>query len=212
MSKKKTYTIKLSDKPAPRLEIGIDVDEVLRSTLPEMVRLYNENFGQNLTVDDVKDFDVSISFPEIEKQTGINAAEWFFDIHGTDLFYNSKPIGDVADITRRLSYFGRITIVTWQKSLQNKIDTLNWLKRYNVYYDDICFIKHKHLLKLDYMIDDNHKNFFGSHSNVGVLIDAPYNSGVDTHILKTQSHCDYICRFRSLDDFVKDWEDERWTK
>lgn len=194
------------------IEIGVDVDEVLRSTLPEMVKMYNENFGQNIGIDDVKEFDVSVSFPEIEKQTGIPAAKWFFEDHGTELFYYSPPIGDVADITRRLSQFGRITIVTYQNSLQNKLDTLNWLKKYDVFYDDICFIKHKRILKLDYMIDDNHKNFYGSHSNGGVLIDAPYNRGVDLNELKSHTHCDFMYRFHSLDDFVKDWEEERWTK
>ena len=34
---------------------GIDVDEVLRSLLPNMVKLYNEFFDPTLTIDDVKE-------------------------------------------------------------------------------------------------------------------------------------------------------------
>ena len=45
-------------------------DEVLRSLLKYMVTLYNENFNENLDVNDVKDFVVENSFPKIYETTG----------------------------------------------------------------------------------------------------------------------------------------------
>ena len=53
---------------------GIDCDEVLRSLLDGMVTLYNENFNENLDREDVKDFNVEISFPKIKEETGETAS------------------------------------------------------------------------------------------------------------------------------------------
>ena len=67
-----------------RCTFAIDVDEVLRSLLKNMVGLYNENFGENLDVNDVKDFVVENSFPKIYETTGISPSKWFFQDHGEE--------------------------------------------------------------------------------------------------------------------------------
>jgi hypothetical protein len=68
------------------ITFGIDCDEVLRSLLNGMVSLYNEKFGENMTRDEVRDFNVEVSFPKIKEMTGKTSAEWFFQEHGQELF------------------------------------------------------------------------------------------------------------------------------
>lgn len=181
---------------------GIDCDEVLRSLLDGMVTLYNENFNENLSRDDVKDFNVEVSFPKIKEETGSTASEWFFQQHGTELFVNSPALPGIKASIDELRDVGHVIIVTYQKSHQNRLDTLNWLANNGIEADGICFLKNKTLLHLDYLIDDNHWNFIGSNVKHGILITAPYNVDIDTNDLIKETNCQTLTRFESLEDFA----------
>ena len=181
---------------------GIDYDEVLRSLLDGMVTLYNENFNENLNRDDVKDFNVEVSFPKIKEETGSTASEWFFQQHGTELFVNSPALPGIKASIDALRDVGHVIIVTYQKSHQNRLDTLNWLANNGIEADGICFLKNKTLLHLDYLIDDNHWNFIGSNVKHGILITAPYNVDIDTADLIKETNCQTLTRFESLEDFA----------
>jgi 5'(3')-deoxyribonucleotidase len=181
---------------------GIDCDEVLRSLLDGMVTLYNENFNESLSRDDVKDFNVEVSFPKIKEETGSTASEWFFQQHGTELFANSPALPGIKASIDALRDVGHVIIVTYQKSHQNRLDTLNWLANNGIEADGICFLKNKTLLHLDYLIDDNHWNFIGSNVKHGILITAPYNVDIDTADLIKETNCQTLTRFESLEDFA----------
>ena len=181
---------------------GIDCDEVLRSLLDGMVTLYNENFNESLSRDDVKDFNVEVSFPKIKEETGSTASEWFFQQHGTELFVNSPALPGIKASIDALRDVGHVIIVTYQKSHQNRLDTLNWLANNGIEADGICFLKNKTLLHLDYLIDDNHWNFIGSNVKHGILITAPYNVDIDTADLIKETNCQTRTRFESLEDFA----------
>ena len=160
---------------------GIDCDEVLRSLLDGMVSLYNENFGENITREEVKDFNVDISFPKVIEQTGETASKWFFQEHGYELFAKSPALPGIKRAISTLQKYGQVIIVTYQKSFQNKLDTLNWLNDNGIQPDGICFIKNKTLLHLDWIVDDNDWNLIGCNSENAVLITAPYNKDLNIH-------------------------------
>ena len=181
---------------------AIDCDEVLRALLDNMVALYNENFGENVKREDVKDFNVEVSFPKIQEETGSTASEWFFQQHGSELFTKSPALPGIIGSIDTLKEYGHVIIVTYQKSLQNKIDTLNWLADNGIAPDGICFLKNKTLLHTDYLIDDNHWNFIGSNATHGILITAPYNQEINTVELIKESNCQTLTRFSSLEDFT----------
>ena len=181
---------------------GVDIDQVLRDLLTNMVTSYNKYFNTNLKVEDVKDFVVENSFPEIEKQVGMRASEWFFRKNGHLMFRESDIIKGADEALARLRKHGKVILITYQKTLFNKLDTLNWLDDYGIEYDGICFVKDKSIVHVDYLIDDNDWNFVGANAEYGVLITAPYNAEKDTaDILKT-SNCNTMMRFDSLADFV----------
>ena len=48
--------------------IKVDVDGVLRDIITTMCQIYNEEFNTNVKLCDVKEYDVSLSFPLIEKK------------------------------------------------------------------------------------------------------------------------------------------------
>ena len=186
------------------ITFGIDCDEVLRALLDGMVTLYNENFGENMTRDEVKDFDVDVSFPKVMEFTGETASKWFFQGHSKELFLKSPALPGMRKAIETLQKYGQVIIVTYQKSFQNKMDTLKWLNNNGIHPDGICFLKNKTLLHLDWMVDDNDFNLIGCNAENAVLITAPYNKDLDIHELKDKTNCDNIYRFESLEEFA-DW-------
>lgn len=187
---------------------AIDCDEVLRALLDNMVALYNEEFNDNINRDDIKEFNVELSFPRIKEETGISASEWFFQKNGYRLFACSPALPNVKEAIDKLRKHGQVIIVTYQKTFKNKMDTLMWLNEHGIEYDGICFLKNKTLLHTDWLIDDNPFNFWGCNAKHGVLIDAPYNKDVDVEELWfNDTNCiEPLRRFNSLIEFVTWYE------
>ena len=195
-----------NEKFAGITTFGIDCDEVLRSLLDGMVTLYNENFGESMTHDEVKNFDVDVSFPKVMEYTGETASKWFFQEHSHELFLKSPALPGMKKAIETLQKYGQVIIVTYQKSYQNKIDTLNWLKDNGINPDGLCFLKNKTLLHLDYMIDDNDWNFIGCNADTGILITAPYNEDKSLQDICDKSNCEVMYRFPSLEAFANWYE------
>lgn len=182
---------------------GIDVDEVLRSLCSEMIKLYNKEFDDTIEMDNLKDFNVDISFPKIKKKTGESASKWFFQEHGHELFYESPALKGAPEAVKKLREMGhKVYIISYQKSFHNKLDTLRWLEKYEIEYDGICFVKDKTIVHLDYLIDDNDWNFIKCNCKHGVLITAPYNKDISLKLVHKVSNCETIERSNSLFEFV----------
>ena len=182
----------------------IDVDEVLRQTLSKMVEVYNKHFPDTkVKFDEVSDYVTEKSFPGIKEVTGMTASHWFFQEHGKEMFLESNPFPFIKEDIETLKKYGKVVILTYQKTYDNKFDTLEWLKMNGIEADGICFLKDKTLMSGTYMIDDNDWNFQGCNSTYGILISAPYNKDVDTNKLMLSSGCSKIERSDSLNEFVK---------
>ena len=190
-----------------KLVFAIDCDEVLRRTLDKMVKLYNEHFDDNKTVDEVKDFKTEVSFPKIEATTGKTASQWFFQDHSTELFLNTEPYPNIKEDIARLRKYGTVIVLTYQKSYQNKVETLLWLEKNGIECDGVCFLKDKTLIEADYLIDDNDWNFKNSNVSHGILVTAPYNADKDESDILMESHMASITRVSSLHEFVDAYEE-----
>lgn len=183
---------------------AIDVDSVLRDNLGEMVKLYNEEFNEDMTVEDIKNYKTDISFPRIEEETGQTSSQWFFQDHSEELFVKAKPFENASEDVAELRKLGKVIIVTYQKTTLNKVQTLEWLEKNGIKYDGIVFVKDKSIVDCDYFIDDNDWNFNGCRARQGILINAPYNKDVNLAELKKSTYCKDIARFNSLHEFVLD--------
>lgn len=151
--------------------IKVDVDGVLRNLLPKMCELYNDYYNENVTPEDIKNFDLKDSFNKCE-----DPIEWFFQKNGSyvylnsTLFFNAK---EAMDILHKKGYY--IIIVSNQPTHKQIENTLEWLKENEIYYDSICFTEKKHLILGDIIVDDNIDNLNNCHECEKILIDAPYN-------------------------------------
>lgn len=186
---------------------AIDCDETIRSNIDEMVRIYNKEFGTSLTKEDVKEYDVSISFPLIHEKLGIPAHQYFFHDHAEEVFNQSSIIPGTKEAFDILSKYGKIYIVTWQEGDKNKKIVIDWLSKHGLNYDGIFFTKNKSLIHADYFIDDCQKYFHGNNCENGIMINRPYNRHIDECELLKDSNMESINRFSSLKEFA-DWFEE----
>lgn len=189
-------------------KFAVDVDDVIRQLLCNMVELYNSEFNESLTCDDVQDYDVGVSFPKVSEKYD-NVYEWFFNENAYRLFMRSEPIVGAIDAINRLYDFGEIYIVTKQSGIKNKMYTLMWLEKYGVKYDALCFVTKKSMINCDYLIDDYQENFRNMECGTGVLINAPYNENITDEYLKSISGCGMFLRYDSIEEFVNDYIKEK---
>ena len=158
----------------------IDVDGVIRNMFDTMCDVYNKEFNDSITVDDIWDYDVEKVFPKIKEKLNMPASEFFFKMHSKKLFFDSKPYDGVKEAIERLMKLGhKVIITTWQYTLMNKLYTLMFLEHYNIPYDDICFTKDKWRIKSDWIIDDNPEFICDERETANkMLIKMPYNKGL----------------------------------
>ena len=198
-----TNSRKAAENIDKRPVIAIDVDGVLRDNLGIMVDMYNEQFGQKLTIDDVKEFKTEKSFPEIEPNTGMTSSSWFFNLHAKEIFLDAPAFDGIKEDIERLKEVADVVIVTYQKDYTNKEYTLQWLEKNGIEPNGICFLRDKTLLHCDVLVDDNDWNFIGTHVKHSVLVTAPYNKDLELGELLKQTHSIDVSRVKSFHDFVE---------
>ena len=158
------------------MRIKVDVDGVLRNLTPTMISLYNEKFGENITIKDISDYDVNISFPLLKKNN-IDAFKFFFEDNAYIMFATTPAFENAAKALKKLIEHGhKVTIVTHQITTQNKILTLQWIDGHHIPYDSIAFTKKKYNIHGDILIDDNMDILNNEPNEVRkICISAPYN-------------------------------------
>lgn len=189
---------------------AIDVDEVIRHNIENMLKVYNEEYGDNKTMDDIVDYQVDKVFPKIAATTGETANKYFFEKHAHEVFTEANIIEGSKEAIETLRKYGKVYIVTYQKNTENRIRTLIWLEKHDIQYDGICFVKDKSIIHADYLIDDNDWNFIGCNCKHGILITKPYNDKIKESDLLSKSHCKTIEKFTSLKAF-SEWFDKNYN-
>jgi len=187
------------------LRFLVDVDDVLRGLCQTMLNVYNKEFDDNKKDEDVKVYFVNVSYPKVVERYG-DATKWFFQTHGHELFYGSDALKGAAEAIKILREYGTVQIVTKQRSIENKIDTLKWFDKVGIEYDSISFVKDKSVVCCDFFIDDYHENFIncGGDGAVGIIINRPYNENVDLEELRAKTNFSKIIRYDSILDFAND--------
>jgi len=160
--------------------IKVDVDGVIRNMFDNMCKVYNRCFNEHMTVEDIFDYDVDIVFPRIREEIGISAADYFFKLYAYDLFLESKPYDGVKEALEKIRKEGhKVIIVTWQYTLDNKLNTLRFLDNNEIPYDDICFTRDKWMIQSDWIIDDNPEFLLDERETANkIIVNMPYNKYV----------------------------------
>ena len=154
----------------------------------ELASGYLECDGRIIKINSIEQFKQII-----EEIDNTPANTWLFKNNSKELFFESPMIDgakEAMDILHEMGYY--IIIVTHQQTLENKIDTLNWLAKYNIYYDSLCFTNQKQIVKGDIHVDDHIFYLNQTEEEEKICISAPHN----------EDNASYV-KFNSLLEFVK---------
>lgn len=184
-------------------QIIIDVDETIRSIVPEILDIYHKEVKPSLlfkkTIDDLTSYGLADKLPGFTKKY-VNE-EFFFRHHAKRIFLNAKPEPGAVEALQDLHRDGYLlTIASHQfKGLENY--TCEWLSKPHhigastqsfIPYDNLFFTQNKGNLVGDYLIDDhldNHTPFEGT----SIVPDKPWN----------QHYLVYPFRMKSWEDIRK---------
>ena len=162
--------------------VKIDMDGVIRDILTPMCDIYNHMCKENIKPEDINIYDVNKFFVKMWDEYLFRPSDHFFNHLASDVFLNkSKPYDGICEAISRLQEYGiKVVIVTWQESLKNKLLALEFLDRYKIPYDDICFTRDKYMISGDVLIDDNPEFLNDTRdTSFKVCIDYAYNKNVE---------------------------------
>lgn len=157
--------------------IAVDMDEVLADALGELIRRYNAEYSESLTVNDMWGVWMMDVIPAA-RQDRLMAY-----LQEDDFFEDLDVIPDSQRVLERLSRHFEIFIATaameFPKSFGPKY---RWLQRHFPFISPshYVFCGDKSILHADYLIDDMPRHFqrFAGH---GVLFTAAHNAKVKGH-------------------------------
>lgn len=150
--------------------IAIDMDEVMADLIPKHLKLYNENFGEALTLEDLHGQKLREVRPHaVEELRGYLSDPGFF----RDL----EVMEDAQDVIRELHEDHEIFITTAAMEFPTSFNAkYEWLKEHFSFLNDLNFVfcGDKGIINADYLIDDNARHF-KRFEGTGLLFTSPHN-------------------------------------
>src|SRR5579863_7281187 len=147
------------------------MDEVMADTLAEHVRRYNQEFDEDVTLEDLAGKGLW-EFAPTDRQAQLRA---FLDAE--DFFEDLPLIPDAQPVLNDLSQRFEIFIATQAMAVPNSLGPkYRWLQRHFPFIPPThyVFCGDKSILRADYLIDDLPKNLL-RFAGQGLLYTAPHN-------------------------------------
>ena len=166
------------------MRIGIDIDDTIAQFIPYFIKRYNEKYGTEFNVEDIKSFCLEEELDTIRRR--IDDEVFGMQVKGE--YWKLECYPDVAECISHLKDDGNEIILITSRVCAS--DTVEWLKRYGIEYDELYTIKSKQYilgaLNLDFFIDDSLENikyaeYFGIKP---ILFNQPWNSDCDRKNVK----------------------------
>lgn len=157
------------------MTILVDMDDTIEMLLAAWIREANRRYSRNVQYDDVKEWDVSKSYPGLTRKQ-------IYDIVLENEFWQTvEPMPGAAEALEHMMRAGHelfIVTATDYKAVPAKMGDL--LFRYFPFlsWDQVIITSKKQLIKGDVLIDDGPHNLQGGEFQK-ILMDAPHNREFD---------------------------------
>lgn len=154
-----------------KLTIVTDMDDVLEDFCDVWVSYLNGRFGRDVRPEDVTDWDISKSYPGIDKHLLYKVIE------REDFWKLISPFSDAVAVTRQLVEEGhRVYVATKATPVTALYKYEHVMKRFfpHIPARNFNVVNDKSLLRGDVMIDDNPRNL-GGDFKTKILFTAPHN-------------------------------------
>jgi 5'(3')-deoxyribonucleotidase len=154
--------------------ICVDMDEVLADALGEHIRLYNRDFGANLTKADLTNRWLTDAVPEDRR---VAVTEY---LHTKEFFADLEVMPDSQRVMQLLAEKYEVFVASAATAFPNSFGPkFRWMKKHFPWIPAarIVFCGDKSILSADWLIDDmpwNLERFKGD----GILYTSPHNLGV----------------------------------
>lgn len=166
--------------------IKIDIDGVIRDMMTPVLSIYNKYFPRQQKVyEDITEYNLDKCMPQFMGK----GAYICFELNSKLVFQDALPYSEVYDALNTLKQQGHtIILVTYQRTYENKVHTLNFLQKWGLPYDSIIFTRDKYLVTGDVLIEDNPYYLEDPKEKSTVIcINHPYNQNISPSIPRYDS-------------------------
>lgn len=150
--------------------IAIDMDEVMANTFKKHLELYNKDFGETLTPEQVVGRKLRDYHPHRHQEI-----QAYFD--NPDFLRDLEVIEGSQEVIRELSESFEIFIATAAMEIPKSFTAkYEWLQEHFPFLNEMnyVFCGNKSIIHADYLIDDSTRHFKGFQGQ-GILFTAPHN-------------------------------------
>ncbi|MCR8867089.1 5'-3'-deoxyribonucleotidase [Priestia megaterium] len=150
--------------------IAIDMDEVIADFIPKHLALFNQEYNENITVEDLKGKKLRDLRPQLKEEIMNYLTEPTF-------FRDLAVMKDSQEVIKELSQYYEIFITTAAMEFPTSFTAkYEWLKEHFSFLNDMNFVfcGDKSIINADYLIDDNVRHF-KRFSGQGILFTSPHN-------------------------------------
>jgi 5'(3')-deoxyribonucleotidase len=150
--------------------IAIDMDEVIVDFIPKHLKLFNQHYNENISVEQLKGTRLRLLRPDLKDEilNFLNDPSFFRDL---------EVMKDSQDVIRKLSEHYEIFITTAAMEFPTSFTAkYEWLKEHFSFLNEMNFVfcGDKSIINADYLIDDNVRHF-ERFSGQGILYTSPHN-------------------------------------
>ncbi|AJD91473.1 nucleotidase [Jeotgalibacillus malaysiensis] len=160
------------------MRLGIDIDGTV--TCPaSLIPHINRAFNSRLTLNDIKEYDLTKALPKINPKT---FSEWFESSEAE--IYEASPMNEDADTVLKTLQSSHELIYISARGTEHQHLTKEWFYRHDIHFDKIVLTGSHNKLsavkdhRIDLFLEDKHDNAVDIHEDTGIpvlLFDAPYN-------------------------------------
>lgn len=176
------------------ITIAVDQDTVLADLTSKWLRAYNDEYNDNLTAEQITDWDMSKFC-----KCGLD----IYKIVDRPHFYADLPLVEGSQVgVRTLIELGYNVCIASASPYSAYQDKEKWLNAYfpEVSKDNIVFTRNKSLVAADFLIDDGIHNL-EVFSGVPILFDAPWNKS-ETRFIRVSGWSEIMQLFRNMADGI----------
>lgn len=153
--------------------IAIDMDEVIADFIPKQLRLFNEEFNESLTVEDLHGKKLWELKPHLAESVRdyLRDPSFFRDL---EVMENSQEV--IKELNDNFEVFITTAAMEFPSSFTAKYE---WLKEHFSFLNDLNFVfcGDKSIVLADYLIDDNVRHF-KKFTGKGILFTSPHNVNI----------------------------------
>jgi len=153
--------------------IAVDMDEVIADFLPKHIKVFNEVYGENVTVEELQGKHLRDHRPAMQNE--IRKL-----IQDPSFFRDLKPVKDSQHVLKNLTKSFEVFITTAAMEFPTSFTAkYEWLMEFFPFIDEMnyVFCGDKGIICADYLIDDNSRHF-DRFCGRGILYSAPHNLGI----------------------------------